>query len=47
MSTKRTYHPKNRKRKKSCGFRIRQKTKGGKKVLARRRKKKRQRVVVA
>jgi large subunit ribosomal protein L34 len=47
MSTKRTYFPKKRKRKRTCGFRIRQRTKGGRKILSRRRKKKRQKVTVA
>jgi len=41
-----TYQPKKRKRKHVHGFLRRQKTFGGKKVLARRRRKKRQRLTV-
>lgn len=41
-----TYNPKKRKRAKSHGFRVRMKTPGGKKALARRRAKGRARVSV-
>ncbi len=41
-----TYQPKKRKRKKTHGFRIRKKTKGGQGILIRRRRKKRRRLTV-
>ena len=41
-----TYQPKNRKRKKTHGFLVRQKTTGGKKVIASRRQKGRKKLAV-
>jgi len=41
-----TYNPKKRKRKKTHGFRSRQKTKSGRKILNQRRKKGRQKITV-
>ncbi len=41
-----TYQPKKKKRKKTHGFRARQKTKGGKRILKKRRQKERQKLTV-